>query len=117
MAARKTATDDAAAVAARSVDGSDGTTWLKTFLVRGAGFDKPDHPIHAANAVGVAQEALNRGLHPRGVAELRSAEVVDHDRRGVPSVALTYAVACVPAVGDETPAETVTPAKAGRTGK
>ena len=92
-------------VAHRSADGSFGLAWHKTFIVLGE-FDA-DHPIHADNQVRVYEEALQRGMHPKGDAKLIETEQI-REVRGQVSSALTYAVDVVPAVVDHAAPETVT---------
>jgi hypothetical protein len=103
--------DFASEVADRSADGSDGSVYIKVFVVSGGGdYLNPDNPIHIDNAAGVSQEAINRGLRPKGVARLRDAKVVDHDRRsGQDTIELSYGVECVPAWADDHNEATVTP--------
>jgi hypothetical protein len=97
-------------VANRSADGSDGMTFRKVFVVAGPAEIPSDHPCHEDNAVRALEEALQRGLHPRGKAALVGTEVVDRDRRGVVTTACTYAVEVVPAVIDTEAHKTSTPA-------
>ena len=92
-------------VAHRSADGSAGLAWHKTFVVLGE-FDA-DHPIHADNQVRVYEEAIQRGMHPKGDARLIETEQI-REVRGLVSSALTYAVDVVPAVVDHAAPETVT---------
>jgi hypothetical protein len=95
-------------VASRSLD-SDGMTFKKTFVIAGPAEIPSDHPQHEDNAGRVLEEALQRGLHPRGKARLVGTEVVEISRRGVVSTACTYAVEVVPAVTDTEAHLTVTP--------
>jgi hypothetical protein len=89
----------------RSADGADEGRFLKTFVVdREVG---EDSPMHARNAVGVVQEAIQRGLHPKGDVYLVDRTVVQ-EKRSV-STELTYAVDVEPASVDHDPASTVTP--------
>lgn len=99
--------DKAAEVAARSPDASKGTTFGKTFVI--AGELSKDHPQHEHNCIRVLEEALQRGLHPKGEAKLAKSEKVDEDRRGAVSTAYTYAVEVEPAVTDTEAHKTVTP--------
>ena len=96
-------------VISRSADGSTGSTFRKTFVVAGPAEVKAGHPCHEDNAVRTLEEAVQRGLHPRGKATLAGTEVVDRDRRGVVSTACTYEVEVVPAVVDTEAHKTVTP--------
>lgn len=93
----------------RSADGSSGSTFRKTFVVAGPAEVKAEHPCHEDNAVRTLEEAIQRGLHPRGSARLVGTEVVDRDRRGVVSTACTYEVEALPAVIDREAHETNTP--------
>jgi hypothetical protein len=63
--------------------------------------------MHAMNANGVVQEAIQRGLHPKGDVYLVNHNVIE-DRRSV-STELTYAVDVTPASIDHEPETTVTP--------
>jgi hypothetical protein len=99
--------DKAAEVAARTADVSKGTTFGKTFVI--AGELSKDHPQHEHNCIRVLEEALQRGLHPKGEAKLHSSRRVDEDRRGVVSTAYTYGVEVEPAVTDTEAHKTVTP--------
>lgn len=62
---------------------------------------------HNANKVHVLELALHRGLHPQGEASYDG-----QDERGDGSTDLHYSVPVRPAHLVETPAETLTPAKA-----
>jgi hypothetical protein len=96
-------------VASRSADGSDGMAFRKVFVMAGPEQIPSDHPCHEDNAVRVLEEALQRGLHPKGEARLVGTEVVDRDRKGTVSTACTYEVEVVPAVIDTEAHKTVTP--------
>lgn len=87
----------------RSTDGSDGMSFVKEFVVGGTwtGGDA----AHEANKAAVANEAIQRGLHPRGDVSFDGA--VDHED-GVSTV-LTYSVKTVPASVDHQPEDTTTP--------
>lgn len=100
--------DAAAEVAVRSADGSEGTTFRKTFVLGGA-FPAEDHPQHEANVVGVLQEALHRGLHPKCDPKLVEVTATEPNRRGQVSTYCTYEVPVVPAVIDDEAHTTVTP--------
>jgi hypothetical protein len=99
--------DKAAEVAARTADGSKGTTFDKTFVI--AGEVSKDHPQHEHNCIRVLEEAVQRGLHCKGQPKLTKSERVDEDRRGVVSTAYTYSVDVEPAVTDTEAHRTVTP--------
>jgi hypothetical protein len=101
-------------VASRSADGSDGMTFRKVFVMAGPAEIPSDHPCHEANAVRVLEEALQRGLHPKGEASLVGTEVVDETRRGPVSTACTYEVAVEPAVTDREAHTTVAPSSGVR---
>lgn len=81
----------------------------KVFVLSGRDYEanQLNDDMHRANEVATLQEALNKGVHPKGEARLESEEST-HDG----SVRLTYAVDGVPAHADEAPSETHTPAKA-----
>jgi len=99
--------DKAEEVAARSADGSSGTTFRKVFVL--AGSIPKGHPQHEANEVGVLQEALHRGLHPKGKVTLVKVEESEPDRRGRVNTTATYAVPVEPASTDTEAHTTVTP--------
>lgn len=81
--------------------------FTKTFSV-GVISIPDDHPMHLANAGGVIQEAVQRGLHPKGDVMLVAAEEHDYGRRHQ-YTDLTYQVPVVPAIIDTDAAGTVTP--------
>lgn len=102
-----------AEVAQRSVDGSDGDLFHKVFSIGRLGVESTD-PLHRANAVMVVQEAMQRGLHPRGDVHL--LEAVEHDEplnalgtRRSQYTDLRYAVQVVPSSVDTSPQDTTTP--------
>lgn len=88
----------------RSADGSQGTRHVKEFVVLGRQWGGSDAE-HAANKAGVANEAIQRGLHPRGEVSFDGAE----DHPDGESMILTYSVDTVPASVDDTPQDTTTP--------
>lgn len=90
----------------RSADGAEGTRHVKEFVVLSAHWPGTgEEEAHAANRAAVVNEAIQRGLHPRGdVSFDGSAEHGD----GVSTV-LTYSVETVPASVDHTPQDTTTP--------
>ena len=88
----------------RSADGSEGTRFVKEFVVLGRDWTGEEYQ-HEANRAGVANEAIQRGLHPRGEASFDGSE--DHED-GV-SVVLTYSVDTVPSSVDHQPEDTTTP--------
>lgn len=92
-------------VAARSADGSEGTRHVKEFVVLGDALPDEDGPAHEANKVGTLQEAIQRGLHPRGDVSFDGAETLGD---GV-SRSLRYSVEVVPADIDSEPEKTTTP--------
>ncbi len=96
--------DDETEVAHRSADGSDGMHYHKTFVVLGQ--FGPEHPIHQDNKVRVQEEAIQRGLHPKGEATLVKTHEVPEVRDQVSSE-LTYSVEVVPADVDPDAALTV----------
>lgn len=103
-AARRGKADE---VAARSADGSSGATFQKVFVLGGS--IPQGHPQHEANEIGVLQEALHRGLHPKGKVKLTKVEESEPDRRGQVSTTATYEVPVEPAVTDTEAHTTVTP--------
>jgi hypothetical protein len=88
----------------RSADGSDGTRFVKEFVVLGRDWTGEEYQ-HEANKAGVANEAIQRGLHPRGDISFDGSE--EHPD-GV-SLTLTYSVDTVPASVDHHPEDTTTP--------
>jgi hypothetical protein len=60
---------------------------------------------HEANKAGVANEAIQRGLHPRGDISFDGSE----DHPDDVSLTLTYSVETVPASVDHHPEDTTTP--------
>lgn len=96
--------DDAGEVEQRSADGSSGTRHVKEFVVLARQWGDFT-PEHEANKAGVANEAIQRGLHPRG--DVRFDGAADHPDGE--SVTLTYSVNTVPASIDHTPQATTTP--------
>jgi hypothetical protein len=104
MAAAKKATEKQG-VASRSADGSDGTRHVKEFVVLGGQFGDTDGPEHEPNKLATLQEAIQRGLHPRGDVRFDGAELTAD---GV-SRSLHYSVEVVPSVTDSEPEQTATP--------
>jgi hypothetical protein len=94
-----------AEVEKRSADGSEGTRHVKEFVVLGATLGDEDGPEHDANKIGVLQEAIQHGLHPRGDVSFDGAETLQD---GV-SRLLRYSVEVVPASVDSEPENTTTP--------
>lgn len=88
----------------RTADGADGMRFVKEFVILAAQWDADTYD-HDANRAGVANEAIQRGLHPRGEASFDGA--TDHED-GVSTV-LTYSVDTVPASVDHHPEDTTTP--------
>ncbi|MBD9700651.1 hypothetical protein IHE56_00800 [Streptomyces sp. ID01-12c] len=88
----------------RSADGSEGTRFVKEFVVLARDWTGEEYQ-HEANRAGVANEAIQRGLHPRGDISFDGSE--DHPD-GV-SLTLTYSVETVPASVDHHPEDTTTP--------
>ncbi|MEU7240319.1 hypothetical protein [Streptomyces sparsogenes] len=92
----------------RSADGSQGMRHVKEYVVREpSGLGDKDGPEHEANKAGVTQEAIQRGLHPRGDVRLDGVE--DH-HDGLSRV-YQYSVTVVPSAVDDQPGETTTPRK------
>ncbi|WP_445520441.1 hypothetical protein [Streptomyces sp. NEAU-174] len=90
----------------RSTDGADGTRHVKQFVVLKSTWPGRDEAeSHTANGAAVANEAIQRGLHPRGEPRFDGAE--DHPD-GL-SLTLTYSVDTVPSSVDHAPGDTTTP--------
>lgn len=88
----------------RTADGADGMRFVKQFVVLARQWgDSGDE--HTANKAGVVNEAIQRGLHPRGDVSFDGTE--DHPD-GL-SLTLTYSVETVPASVDHHPEDTTTP--------
>jgi hypothetical protein len=88
---------------------STGSVFRKVFTVHNRshtlGLPK-DHWVHWQNAVAVLQEAIQRGLHPKGAPVL----VDEQPHPTAPgNTNLTYEVPVTPAVSDTEPHTTVTP--------
>lgn len=96
--------EDAVEVDERSVDGSDGTRFIKEFVVLARQWGGSDAE-HEANRAAVANEAIQRGLHPRGDVSFDGAE----EHADGQSLILTYSVDTIPAIVDHTPQHTTTP--------
>ncbi|WP_030168958.1 hypothetical protein [Streptomyces sp. NRRL S-813] len=94
----------AAEVDERSADGAKGTRHVKEFVVQAARWTGEDYQ-HEANRAGVVNEAIQRGLHPRGKVSFDGQE--EHPD-GL-SLILTYSVDTVPASVDDRPEDTTTP--------
>lgn len=88
----------------RSADGSQGMRFVKEFVVLARQWGDSDDE-HTANKAGVANEAIQRGLHPRGDVSYDGAE--DHPDGA--SLTLTYSVETIPASVDHHPEDTTTP--------
>lgn len=88
----------------RSPDGSSGTRHVKEFVVRADRWTGEDYQ-HEANRAAVTNEAIQRGLHPRGDVSFDGQE--EHPD-GV-SLVLTYSVETVPSSVDHEPEDTTTP--------
>lgn len=95
-------------VEARSADGAEGTSYRKTFVLLGT-FPE-GHPAHEDNARHTLEEAIQRGLHPKGEARLVDTKEVP-EVRDLVSSELTYEVEVVPAAVDDEAPTTVTPSK------
>lgn len=96
-------------VAKRSADGSSGMTFHKVFVLGSGITDDAEHPQHLANLAGTLQEAINRGLHPKGEPKLVSVNHGQPDRRGAVSSWCKYTVDVEPAVTDTKAHTTETP--------
>lgn len=91
-------------VAERSTDGSEGTRHVKDFVILARDWSGTDAQ-HEAYRTAAANEAIQRGLHPRGDVSFDGSQ--DHPD-GV-SLVLTYSVDTVPSSVDHTPQATTTP--------
>ncbi|MEV8439177.1 hypothetical protein AB0425_17520 [Actinosynnema sp. NPDC051121] len=96
----------------RSADGSSGTRFEKKFICDAGAENSAAQ--HEANRANVLEDAIQRGLHPRGEVKFEGAkditrEPVEPGRRSYPLVELTYSVETIPAVVDTQPVETTTP--------
>jgi hypothetical protein len=93
----------------RSADGAEGTRHVKVFVTEPGAESNP--AMHEANKAGVLQEAIQRGLHPRGEVRFDGAEVktTESGLRTFRHAELTYSVEVVPASVDTKPTETTTP--------
>lgn len=107
--AKKTspAKDKAAEVEKRSADGADGTRHEKAFVLARPTLPEQDGPKHDDNKAACVQEAIQRGLHPRGDVRFDGVE----DALDGVSRTYTYSVAVVPSAVDAQPGETTTPRK------
>lgn len=102
-----------AEVAQRSPDGSTENRFEKVFSIGRIGITTDD-PVHRQNALGVVQEAVQRGLHPRGDVFLVDMAETDEPLNASGSrrrqhTDLRYAVEVIPASIDTTPEDTTTP--------
>lgn len=97
--------DPVAEVAQRSPDGSSGLTHYKQFLVAASGTPgDDDDPWHDANKRAVLQEAIQRGLRPKGDVKFVGAE------EQTDGLLLTYEVSTDPAATNpDPPSATTTP--------
>lgn len=88
----------------RTADGADGMRFVKEFVVLARQWgDSEDE--HTANKAGTVNEAIQRGLHPRGDVSFDGSE----EHADGKSLALTYSVETVPASVDHNPQDTTTP--------
>jgi hypothetical protein len=88
----------------RSADGSEGTRHVKEFVVLAARWTGEDYQ-HEANRAALVNEAIQRGLHPRGDVSFDGQE----DHPDGQSLVLTYSVETVPSSVDDQPEDTTTP--------
>ena len=88
----------------RSADGSDGMRFVKQFVVLAARWNDEDYQ-HEANRAGTVNEAIQRGLHPRGKVKFDGGEAHPDGL----SLVLTYSVDTIPASVDHHPEDTTTP--------
>ncbi|GGW15754.1 hypothetical protein GCM10018980_51820 [Streptomyces capoamus] len=88
----------------RSADGAEGTRHVKEFIVRADRWTGEDYQ-HEANRAAVTNEAIQRGLHPRGGVSFDGQEEHPDGK----SLVLTYSVETVPSSVDHAPEDTTTP--------
>jgi hypothetical protein len=93
----------------RSADGAEGTRHVKVFVTEPGA--EQNAAMHEANKAAVLQEAIQRGLHPRGEVRFDGAEVktTESGPRTFRHAELTYSVEVVPASVDTKSVETTTP--------
>ena len=96
--------EEAVEVDQRSPDGAKDTRHIKEFVVPAARWTGEDYQ-HEANRAALVNEAIQRGLHPRGDVAFDGQE--DHPD-GL-SLILTYSVDTVPSSVDHNPEDTTTP--------
>lgn len=90
----------------RSADGAEGTRYVKEFVVLKSSWpSREEDEAHKANGAAVCNEAIQRGLHPRGEVSFDGAE----DHPDGHSLTLAYSVQTVPSSIDDTPQDTTTP--------
>jgi hypothetical protein len=88
----------------RTADGADGMSFVKEFVILASVWDADGYD-HMANKAGVANESIQRGLHPRGDVSFDGAQAHDDGE----SMILAYSVETVPASVDHQPEDTTTP--------
>lgn len=94
----------------RSADGANGNRFRKVHVASGSGYDSPGHPAHDRNKAHLLEEAIQRGLHPKGEPELVDAYQQTVTRRGQETWEVVYEVDVKPAsVDEEPPSDTVSP--------
>jgi len=81
--------------------------YVKEFIIKGRDL-KADKELHERNSLAVLNEAIQRGLHPKGDVKLVKATNLDD---GINS-SVTYKVEVVPAHVDHVAGEANTPTKA-----
>lgn len=93
----------------RSADGAAGDRYVKEFVTEPGA--QHNAAMHEANKAAVLQEAIQRGLHPRGEVRFDGAEeqTSESGSRVFKHAVLTYSVRVVPASVDTQPGETTTP--------
>lgn len=91
--------------AQRSADGSEGTRHEKAFVLLGNDLGDEDGQLHDPNKLACLNEAIQRGLHPRGDVSYDGSQLLAD---GV-SYELRYSVAVVPSSMDSEPEKTTTP--------
>jgi hypothetical protein len=92
---------------ARTTDGPQDGRFHRDFVVPARGWNDDDS-AHEANKVSVLQQALHRGLHPRGDVSYDGQSEHPDGR----SLVLSYSVDVLLASDDDRPADTNTPSAA-----
>ncbi len=101
-----TAGEPEAEVSQRSAGDSDGMRYVREFVLLARDWPSAEAGYnHDPNRAAVSNEAIQRGLHPRGDVRFDGAE----NHPDGHSVTLTYSVETVPSSVDHRPQDTTTP--------